>query len=123
MGNNSISLEGLIKGRYMNSTFVFFTLLFGILHQNPNLNSNQVTLISCGDKLEVLEKGTAMTKVKFQTYLGYVDNLFLTESKPHCFQEEYKEFFKSFDLSLSEISLWAKLEESYLKTNIEDKKN
>lgn len=56
------------------------------IRKDANTNSGILTLVSIGDKVEVLEKGEEWTKVKYSEYIGYIRNDMLevqqnTESK------------------------------------------
>jgi hypothetical protein len=103
----------LIGVRYLN-------INFSHIHQNPSRYSATLTTISCGHPVKLVKKITAESgeqivfagnwnMVEVGPYKGFLNNTFLQESRPKCFQDIYSQFFDAFPLEISDLFYWGKL--------------
>lgn len=103
----------------------YFQPTFGHVHRNPTRYSSSLTTISCGQPIKVYKliskNGRPVTVfsknwnyVKVGPYEGYIDQKYLTETKPDCFQDRYPKFFDSLGLDLTELYYWGRLYDQYV---------
>lgn len=92
----------------------YFKPMFGHVHEAPFKTSLSLTTIQCSHPLKVIES----TKVKVSEdwsyvqvadYKGFVLKQFLSKKRPRCFQGEYPKFFDGFNLDLSDLYYWGRL--------------
>lgn len=100
--------------------------IFGQIHLNPSRYSTSLTSLSCGHPIKIYEVVENSGKlrvifnenwhyVKVGGYEGYINKNFLSNKKPHCFQDSYIKFFDQFDLDLTELYYWGRLYDQYIQ--------
>ncbi len=103
----------------------FFKKIFGHIHQNPSKYSTSITTISCGHPIKIYNvigpdgrRAEIFNKkymlIKAGPYDGYVLKSLLSKDRPKCFQDEYPRFFDQFELDISEMYNWGRLNDLYL---------
>lgn len=129
MGNNSISLEGLMNRKFIISILILFmsqsglakngvrylNINYGSVHQNPNASSTSLTVLECGHPVKILKyQSNTWMKVKAGMHSGFVKKQFLQEGRPSCFQDKYPRYFDSLNLTVTEYYFWARLYDNYI---------
>ena len=103
----------------------FLKKMFGHVHQNPSRYSTAVTTISCGHPVKIYKvtessghSSETFNKnfkfIKVGPYDGYILKNLLTSSRPKCFQDKYPRFFDHFEMDISEMYNWGRLNDLYL---------
>lgn len=141
MGNNSISLEGIVKYFFLILVFSFSTFgqekkvldkvmyvksMFAQVHKNPSKYSNYMTTTECGHPVKVFKKvsksgdnvrilfNRTWHLVKVGAYEGYMNAVQLSSRKRSCFQDKYPKFFDSIDMGINDMFYWGKLYDQYV---------
>ncbi len=143
MGNNSISMEGLVKVKILISLLflsssisaqdkdvldkvMYVKSLFAQVHKNPSKYSNYMTTVECGHPVKVYKKvskkgdsvrilfNRTWHLVKVGAYDGYMNAIQLSSKKGECFQDNYPKFYDSVDISINEMFYWGKLYDQYV---------
>ena len=143
MGNNSISLEGVMrylviffsiflfyhnflitdvfakkKSSYLK--IVYYKEAFGHIHRNPSRYSSSLTTISCGHPLKLLplkkgkEENSHWAYIKTGPYTGHVLNIFLSSKRPRCFSDVHSKFFDNMNLSITDMYYFGRLYDQYV---------
>jgi len=102
----------------------YFRQTFGVVHQNPSRYSSALTTISCGHPIKILRLLDAKGKefipnddwvfAKIGAYEGFVLREYLGKQKGGCFQDRYPKFFDSFEMDVSELYYWGRLNDQYV---------
>jgi hypothetical protein len=97
--------------------------VFAHVHQNPSRFSATLTTLSCGHPVKISQNAAPEDKSKMASkdwimvnvgpYSGYLQREFLSERKINCFQDKYPKLFDSFNLELSDLYYWGKLQDMY----------
>lgn len=98
----------------------YFKPMFGHVHQSSVRTSASLTTIQCSHPVKVIEsskvsaaKGWAYVEVS--DYRGFIMKDFLSDKRPECFQGKYPKFFDAFNLDLSELYYWGRLNDHYIQ--------
>ncbi len=95
----------------------YYQELFGHIHQTPDQYSPSLTTISCAHPLKVYEPIKLSKKgwnyIQTAGVEGYVQEKYLDQKKPKCFQNRYPKFMNEVDLSLTEMYYWGRLYDMY----------
>lgn len=108
---------GVIKTGYLNQ-------MFGHIHQNPSRYSQSMSTVACGHPLKVMklvqEDGTEKVifskewnRVSTGPYEGYIQERYISDKKPSCFQDRFPKFFQAINLELTEMYYWGRLYDHY----------
>ena len=102
----------------------YLNQIFGIVHQNPSRYSAALTTISCGHPLKVRRLLDAKGKevaanedwffVKVGAYEGHILKEYASKQKPDCFQDHFPKFFDSFELEVTDLYYWGRLNDQYV---------
>jgi hypothetical protein len=103
----------------------FLKNMFAHVHQNPSKFSTVVTTISCGHPVKIYKvtehdgrSSETFNKsykfIKVGPYDGYIMKHLLTGARPNCFQDKYPRFFDQFEMNISEMYNWGRLNDLYL---------
>lgn len=143
LGNNSVSLEGLVKIKIIVLLFISITYsygadkkvldkvmyvksLFAQVHKSPSKYSNYMTTTECGHPVKVykmISKKNSSVRILFNrswhlvkvgAYEGYMNAIQLSSRKTVCFQAKYPKFFDSIDLGINDMFYWGKLYDQYV---------
>lgn len=98
----------------------YFVPTFGHVHQSAVKTSASLTTIQCSHPLKVIESskvsvGPEWAYVQVADYRGFVLKQFLSEKRPECFQGKYPKFFDAFNLDLSELYYWGRLNDHFIQ--------
>ncbi|MBT7610358.1 MAG: SH3 domain-containing protein [Bacteriovoracaceae bacterium] len=104
----------------------FMKDMFAHVHQNPSKYSTAVTTISCGHPVKIYKvtehdgrSAETFNKsykfIKVGPYDGYIMMHLLSEKRPKCFQDKYPRFFDQFEMDISEMYNWGRLNDLYLQ--------
>ena len=98
----------------------YFTPMFGHVHQSSVKTSASLTTIQCSHPVKVIESskvqaGPEWAYVQVADYRGFILKQFLAEKRPECFQGKYPKFFDAFNLDLSELYYWGRLNDHYIQ--------
>jgi len=101
------------------SRIVYYQNMFGHVHQNASDYSNSLTTIACGHPLKVLSTATGGRKkwylVTTGGHRGYVDQSFVGNKRPSCFQKRYPEYFNFLKTEVKDLYYWGKLYDMYVQ--------
>lgn len=98
----------------------YFTPTFGHVHQSAARTSASLTTIQCSHPLKLIESSKVSVSgewayVEVADQRGFVMKRFLSEKRPGCFQGKYPRFFDAFNLDLSELYYWGRLNDQYIQ--------
>ncbi len=98
----------------------YFKPIFGHVHQSSSRASASLTTIQCSHPLKVLESSKVQASpewayVQAADHRGFVLKEFLSEKRPECVMGKYPKYFDSFNLDLSELYYWGRLNDQYLQ--------
>lgn len=110
----TVSTDERIVGTY------YFKPVFGHVHQSAMRTSPSFTTIQCSHPVKVIESskvsvGKEWAYVQVAEYKGFIRKDFLVERRPECFQGKYPKFFDAFNLDLSELYYWGRLNDQYIQ--------
>ena len=97
----------------------YFKPLFGHVHQSSSRASASMTTIQCSHPVKVIESSKVSASaewayVQVADHKGFILKDFLAEKRPDCIMGKYPKFFDSFNLDLSELYYWGRLNDQYL---------
>jgi hypothetical protein len=118
VGESKVVKKSVVRIAFMKN-------MFAHVHQNPSKYSTAITTISCGHPVKiykVTERSGRSSEtfnksykfVKVGPYDGYILKYLLTSSRPKCFQDKYPRFFDQFEMDISEMYNWGRLNDLYL---------
>ncbi|HXH32356.1 MAG TPA: hypothetical protein VNJ01_16265 [Bacteriovoracaceae bacterium] len=97
----------------------YFKPLFGHVHQSSSRASASMTTIQCSHPVKVIESSKVSAAaewayVQVADHKGFILKDFLSEKRPDCIMGRYPKFFDAFNLDLSELYYWGRLNDQYL---------
>lgn len=97
----------------------YFKPMFGHVHQSSVRTSASLTTLQCSHPVKVIESskvsvGPEWAYVEVAEHRGFILKQFLGEKRPECFQGKYPKFFDAFNLDLSELYYWGRLNDLYI---------
>ena len=141
LGNDSVSLEGLMRfmilslilllsfnvfGKTENAEQIvgvyYLKNMFGHLHQTANPNSISLTTIACGHPIKVIKTERAQNQnwflAEIGAHKGYVLEEQLSTKRPECFQGTYPNFFNGLNLDLAQMYYWGRLYDQFIEFEV-----
>lgn len=97
---------------------LYLNTLFAHVYESPSVNSASLTAIQCAHPVRILSKNKDLKgwhQVGVADHKGFINQGYLSKSKPVCFQEKYPRFFDKLNLDLSQIYYWARLNDKIVK--------
>jgi hypothetical protein len=98
----------------------YFNPMFGHVHQSALRTSASLTTIQCSHPVKVIESSKVSVSkewayVQVADHRGFIRKEFLTVKRPECFQGKYPRFFDAFNLDLSELYYWGRLNDQFIQ--------
>jgi hypothetical protein len=98
----------------------YFKKMFGHVHQSTVKTSASLTTIQCAHPVKVIEStkvtiSAEWAYVQVADHRGFILKEFLTDKRPECFQGKYPKFFDAFNLDLSDLYYWGRLNDQYVQ--------
>jgi hypothetical protein len=132
MGNNPISVEGVMKVFSFSLVLLawsscgsaevggrkYYKNFLGHVHKNASKDSSSLTIVQCSHSVKILKqknpkKGWSFVQVGDDQ--GYIQNKDLLNKRPECFQGKYPHFYRSYNLDISEMYFWGRLYDHYVQ--------
>lgn len=94
----------------------YFQKSFGHLHKSASADSNSLTIIQCSHSVKILK---VKNEIEGWTYaqvgddIGYIQDKFLAEKRPSCFQGLYPKFYSQMNLDITDMYYWGRLYDQY----------
>ena len=95
------------KSSYVSSPFVH-------VHKNKSINSITLVSLTCGQKVEILEKENEWINIKSGSFIGYVLERNLNLKYVDCLNKKYSKIYDKLDLNMSEIYKMGRLEDLFI---------
>lgn len=97
----------------------YFKPMYGHVHQSSVRTSASLTTLQCSHPVKVIESskvtaGPEWAYVEVAEHRGFILKQFLSEKRPECFQGKYPKFIDAFNLDLSELYYWGRLNDHYI---------
>jgi hypothetical protein len=98
----------------------YFTPTFGHVHQSSQKTSASLTTIQCSHPVQVVQSSKVSVSaewayVQVADQRGFILKEFLSDKRPECLQGKYPKFFDAFNLDLSELYYWGRLNDQYIQ--------
>lgn len=96
----------------------YFSRSFGHLHKSASQESNSLTVVQCSHSVKLLASKTHIegwSYVQVGEDIGYIEDRFLTQSRPECFQSQFSKFYSNMNLDITEMYYWGRLNDQYLE--------
>jgi hypothetical protein len=96
----------------------YFQPFLGHVHQNANKDSSSLTIVQCSHSVKMLKtkhKINNWSYVQVGDDKGYIQDEFLGEKRPKCFQQKYPKYYLGLELDITEMYFWGRLNDQYLK--------
>lgn len=92
--------------------------MYGILYKRPSINSAQLTVLSCGRTVKVMEDKQGITGDKWHfveagIHKGFVPKRALVDKHPVCFARRYPKFLENMNLEMLDFHIWGRLYDKY----------
>lgn len=105
------------KPKFIGTYYV--QTLFLNLHTHPSPFSTSLKTLSCGEKVEIYEKGDGGVPEDFayglfERSFGYLIKKSLSEEKSNCALEKYPQFFSLINLDIADMYYWGKLQDQMI---------
>jgi len=111
-----LTLINLTKA--LASDVVYLTTFLGHVHQSPSRLSPSLTTIQCGHPIKVIKESNVVVsddweRVQVADWKGFVWKKHISPSKPDCYQGRYPKFVDAFNLDLTELYYWGRLNDHW----------
>lgn len=98
---------------------IYYNKMMGHVHKNPSTYSVSLTTIQCGHGLKLIEDNEISVPmgwhyVKAGDDRGFIQEEYLSEKRPTCFQAKYPRFFNALNLDLTDMHYWGRLYDHYM---------
>lgn len=94
----------------------YFQKSFGHLHKSASSESNSLTIIQCSHSVKILKMKNEITGWVYAQVgddSGYIQDKFLSEKRPSCFQARYPKFYSKMNLDITDMYYWGRLYDQY----------
>jgi hypothetical protein len=97
---------------------VYLNTFLGHVHQSPSRLSPSLTTIQCGHPIKVIKEANVMVsedweRVQVADWKGFIWKKHISSSKPDCYQARYPKFVDAFNLDLTELYYWGRLNDHW----------
>ena len=97
---------------------VYLTTFLGHVHQSPSRLSPSLTTIQCGHPIKIIKDKNVIIsedweRVQVADWKGFVWKKHISAHKPNCFQARYPKFVDAFNLDLTELYYWGRLNDHW----------
>lgn len=104
--------------RAQAAEIVYLTTFLGHVHQSPSRLSPSLTTIQCGHPIKLIKEANVMIsedweRVQVADWKGFIWKKHISSSKPDCYQARFPKFVDAFNLDLTELYYWGRLNDHW----------